>query len=75
MALIHRINLWSVPSDLSVYATIARNVAFTGGLQPQKCLMSIINNPTCFKNNPLCLNIILTNMLNYFQHSKTFKTG
>ena len=38
---------------------------------------SLINKPTCYKNpdNPSCIDLILTNCLNYFQNSLTFETG
>ena len=40
-------------------------------------LKSLIKEPTCFKNSdkPTCINLILTNRSNLFQHSSTFKTG
>ena len=40
-------------------------------------LKSLINVPTCFKNfdKPTCIDLILTNKPNYFQHSTVFETG
>ena len=41
------------------------------------CLKSLIKEPTCFKNpgKPTCIDLILTNRPNLFQHSSTFGTG
>ena len=41
------------------------------------CLKSLIKVPTCFKNpgNPKCIDLILTNRPNLFQHSSAFETG
>ena len=41
------------------------------------CLKSLIKEPTCFKNpdKPTCIDLILTNRPNLFQHSSTFETG
>ncbi len=40
-------------------------------------LKSLINTPTCFKSdtNPSCIDLILTNRKNCFQHSSTIETG
>ena len=42
-----------------------------------KGLTSLIKKPTCFKNpdKTTCINLILTNQSNCFQHSKVFETG
>ena len=39
-------------------------------------LKSLINKPTCYKNqqNPTCIDLILTNRPDYFQHSNVFET-
>ena len=41
------------------------------------CLKSLIKEPTCFKNpdKPTCIDLILTNRPNIFQHSSTFERG
>ena len=41
------------------------------------CLKSLIKKPTKFKNpdQPTCINLILTNRFNIFQHSSIFETG
>ena len=41
------------------------------------CLKSLIKEPTCFKNpdKPTCIDLMLTNRSNLFQHSSTFETG
>ena len=41
------------------------------------CLKSLIKEPTCFKNPDkfTCIDLILTNLPNRFQHSSTFETG
>ena len=38
---------------------------------------SLIEKPTCYKNhdNPICIDLILTNRRGYFQHSNVFETG
>ena len=40
-------------------------------------LKSLIKKPTCFKskNNPSCIDLILTNRVNCFQNSSTLETG
>ena len=40
-------------------------------------LSNLINDPTCYKNpdNASCIDLILTNKSNSFQHSKTYETG
>ena len=37
-------------------------------------LESLIKKPTCYKSreNPTCIDLILTNRSGYFQHSKVF---
>ena len=41
------------------------------------CLKNLIKVPSCFKNpvKPTCIDLILTNRPNLFQHSNTFETG
>ena len=40
-------------------------------------LSSLIEKPTCYKNfdKPTCIDLILTNKPNYFQHRSVFETG
>ena len=40
-------------------------------------LSNLISNPTCFKNpeNPSCIDVIFTNNVNSFRHSKSLETG
>ena len=39
-------------------------------------LSSLNDKPTCYKNfdNPTCIDLILTNKPNYFQHTNVFET-
>ena len=41
------------------------------------CLKSLIKVPACFKNHdkPTCIDVILTNSPNLYQHSNAFETG
>ena len=41
------------------------------------CLESLMQKPTCYKNpsQPTCIDLILTNWPNYFQHSEVFATN
>ena len=41
------------------------------------CLESLIQKPTCSKNpsQPTCIDLIFTNQLSYFKHSKVFETS
>ena len=41
------------------------------------CIKDLIKEPTCFKNpgKPTCIDFILTNRPNLFQHSSAFETG
>ena len=38
-------------------------------------LQGLIKEPTCFKGEPSCMNLILANNKSYFKYSKTFVTG
>ena len=40
-------------------------------------LSSLNDKQTCYKNfdNPTCIDLILTNRPNYFQHTNVFETG
>ena len=41
------------------------------------CLKNLVNDPTCYKNpqNPSCIDLILTNRPNSFQHTMVIGTG
>ena len=41
------------------------------------CFKSLIKQPICTKNpdKPTCINVILTNWSNLYQHSSTFEIG
>ena len=38
-------------------------------------LKSLSKEPTCFKNNPSCIDLFLTNRSRYFQNTPTIETG
>ena len=41
------------------------------------CLKNLVKDPTCYKNpqNPSCIDLILTNRPNSFQHTMVIETG
>ena len=66
---------------INEHSKIYDNFIFIGdfnvGIDENSTKNFLIKEPTCFKipDRPACIDFILTNRPNLFQHSSTFKTG